>query len=463
MSPLRTSMPCLHSLRRSTLTFTYTAGRPTSHAFHTSTSLKSSSPLFHLAALSNSRESSHFRKVSKLSQVEHSPALQLIRSSEVEPFGAPKSIKSDEERKRVLQKETPSATNKGVMPLRSQQEWSDAELAKMKEMTRGGMQLSNRPEEWSGAELAKIKELSAGEKVVLRELLKRDARFASREAMMNEQANGLGKVASQEIGRIAEVFFPTTQHGAPAGQTRADLAEDAQANEEAEEAAQEPWKEFGISEAEYMALQTLEEGGGSRDRKAKERTPRASTRSATSTNPMETPDEKLWGPEATPRSPAVSDGEWMASVMQFKNPPNEDSQANVRNAYPGQPLFSTNGSREQAEKAGSNTTRWVIASSILTGLLVWNVRPGESSVSNANVSAVQVPKAAKIAVIDQDEAQAKEVASRLAEYKKQSRLAEEEEKRLVKGTQAAASQDKIMIEKKSQAVKKTGSSGWFWE
>ena len=48
-----------------------------------------SSPLFHLAALSNSRETQHFNKATRLSRVEHSPALKLIQTSEVDPFVSP--------------------------------------------------------------------------------------------------------------------------------------------------------------------------------------------------------------------------------------------------------------------------------------------------------------------------------------------------------------------------------------
>lgn len=59
----------------------------------TSTIPARGSPLFALAALSNSRESQHFRKITRLSQIEHSTPLQFIRSSEgldpaVTPIGA---------------------------------------------------------------------------------------------------------------------------------------------------------------------------------------------------------------------------------------------------------------------------------------------------------------------------------------------------------------------------------------
>lgn len=56
--------------------------------FHTSSSERAS-VLFALGALSNSRETQHFNKLSHLSRVEHSPPLKLIKSSEVDPFPLP--------------------------------------------------------------------------------------------------------------------------------------------------------------------------------------------------------------------------------------------------------------------------------------------------------------------------------------------------------------------------------------
>jgi len=47
------------------------------------------SPLFMLSALSNSRETQHFNKLSRLSRVEHSPSLKLIQTSEVDPYPLP--------------------------------------------------------------------------------------------------------------------------------------------------------------------------------------------------------------------------------------------------------------------------------------------------------------------------------------------------------------------------------------
>jgi len=47
---------------------------------------KAGSPFFALASLSNSRETQHLNKISRLSRVEHSPSLKLIQTSEVQPF-----------------------------------------------------------------------------------------------------------------------------------------------------------------------------------------------------------------------------------------------------------------------------------------------------------------------------------------------------------------------------------------
>lgn len=54
--------------------------------FHQSPASSVLSPLFALQALSNSRETQHFNKASGLSRVEHSPNLELLRASEVDPF-----------------------------------------------------------------------------------------------------------------------------------------------------------------------------------------------------------------------------------------------------------------------------------------------------------------------------------------------------------------------------------------
>ena len=62
---------------------------PTFHrAFHTSTTSRAS-VLFALSSLSNSRETQHFNKLSRLSRVEHSPPLKLIKTGEVDAFPLP--------------------------------------------------------------------------------------------------------------------------------------------------------------------------------------------------------------------------------------------------------------------------------------------------------------------------------------------------------------------------------------
>ncbi|EME80645.1 uncharacterized protein MYCFIDRAFT_212092 [Pseudocercospora fijiensis CIRAD86] len=61
-----------------------------SRSFHTtSPSRASPSILFALNALSNSRETQHFNKLSRLDRVEHSPTLKLIQTSEIEKHPCP--------------------------------------------------------------------------------------------------------------------------------------------------------------------------------------------------------------------------------------------------------------------------------------------------------------------------------------------------------------------------------------
>ncbi|OQO08791.1 hypothetical protein B0A48_05681 [Cryoendolithus antarcticus] len=52
----------------------------------------STNPFFALPSLSNSRETQHFNKITKLSRIEHSPTLKLIQSSEVDPFPLPEPV-----------------------------------------------------------------------------------------------------------------------------------------------------------------------------------------------------------------------------------------------------------------------------------------------------------------------------------------------------------------------------------
>ena len=56
--------------------------------FHTSSSAKAS-VLFALGALSNSRETAHFNKISGLPRYEHSPPLKIIKTSEVDAHPLP--------------------------------------------------------------------------------------------------------------------------------------------------------------------------------------------------------------------------------------------------------------------------------------------------------------------------------------------------------------------------------------
>ncbi|PPJ52280.1 hypothetical protein CBER1_10271 [Cercospora berteroae] len=53
------------------------------------TSSSRASILFQLGALSNSRETQHFNKISKLQRFEHSPNLKLIKTSEIDPYPVP--------------------------------------------------------------------------------------------------------------------------------------------------------------------------------------------------------------------------------------------------------------------------------------------------------------------------------------------------------------------------------------
>lgn len=68
-------MPCIHRIVK-----------PQCRHFHANPSSRALSPLFALQALANSRETQHFNRASGLSRVDHSPNLELLRSSEVEPF-----------------------------------------------------------------------------------------------------------------------------------------------------------------------------------------------------------------------------------------------------------------------------------------------------------------------------------------------------------------------------------------
>ncbi|KAI7264316.1 hypothetical protein KC345_g8855 [Hortaea werneckii] len=74
VKPTRISTSIVNSIRR--------------QAFSTSPAQRGS-VLFSLNSLSNSRETQHFNKLSKLNRVEHSPPLKLIEQSEVKPYPLP--------------------------------------------------------------------------------------------------------------------------------------------------------------------------------------------------------------------------------------------------------------------------------------------------------------------------------------------------------------------------------------
>ena len=57
-------------------------------AFHSSSTARASI-LFALGALSNSRETAHFNKITKLPRWEHSPNLKIIKTSEVDTYPSP--------------------------------------------------------------------------------------------------------------------------------------------------------------------------------------------------------------------------------------------------------------------------------------------------------------------------------------------------------------------------------------
>lgn len=259
--------------------------------FHISRTQQSSSPLFHLAALSNARESRYFKKASKLSQVEHSPALQLIRSSEVEPFGGVKVISTDESKDVGVKK-----------------------VSKTENVTPPTGQLNSKPSWTESSRTISQKELSeklrrAGENAFIAK--------PSIEATSRASTGTAGKferAAHEEIGRVAEAIFPSGERVVPMSRARSEAFEDINASEGQRNGSQKPWEQFGISKSEYAALRNLEEGGGN-NRRRNMRKEAAELRSEADA----IHDEKMWGPDVPQRAPGVSDGEWMANVMQFRN------------------------------------------------------------------------------------------------------------------------------------------------
>ncbi|KAK0258560.1 hypothetical protein LTS09_006819 [Friedmanniomyces endolithicus] len=84
------SLTTLPSTLRATLsrTATLTITTTTPRTFST-TPPRPASILFALNALSNSRETQHFAKLSHLPRTEHSPPLNLIKTSEVDAYPLP--------------------------------------------------------------------------------------------------------------------------------------------------------------------------------------------------------------------------------------------------------------------------------------------------------------------------------------------------------------------------------------
>ncbi|KAK4553312.1 hypothetical protein LTR86_009612 [Recurvomyces mirabilis] len=68
---------------------TLTLSTPPKTRTFTTTPPREASVLFALHALSNSRETQHFNKISHLNRIEHSPNLKLIKTSEVDPYPLP--------------------------------------------------------------------------------------------------------------------------------------------------------------------------------------------------------------------------------------------------------------------------------------------------------------------------------------------------------------------------------------
>ncbi|KAI5357334.1 hypothetical protein Slin14017_G123430 [Septoria linicola] len=73
----------------STLRRPYLSGKHYAVKAFSTASIPRASILFQLGALSNSRETQHFNKISKLNRYDHSPNLKLIKSSEIDPYPVP--------------------------------------------------------------------------------------------------------------------------------------------------------------------------------------------------------------------------------------------------------------------------------------------------------------------------------------------------------------------------------------
>ncbi|KAK1083720.1 hypothetical protein LTR33_003095 [Friedmanniomyces endolithicus] len=83
------SLTTLPSALRTAISRTTTTTTITSTRLFSTTPPLPASVLFALNALSNSRETQHFNKLSHLSRIEHSPPLKLIQTSEVDAYPLP--------------------------------------------------------------------------------------------------------------------------------------------------------------------------------------------------------------------------------------------------------------------------------------------------------------------------------------------------------------------------------------
>ena len=365
-------------------------------SFHTSTPVSSSSPLFHLAALSNARESRHFKNVSKLSQVEHSPNLQLIRSSEVEPFNGVRDIENEKDK---AERDTARLTSE-----RTSRAW-----------------------------------LRSGDSVKKVEVVAQTAPSVQATSTLPTAkaglAGGISEAAAQEIGRVAGELFRTRAREVEAATTR--VMEEPQT-------APEPWKQFGITEAEYLALQTLEEGGAGRSPASRNkhntlaRRPRL-TNTGELAEDVDPPDEPLWGPSSSSRYPlGSSDAEYMANIMQFKERVETEDEARRQAQQPAtvnttdvtgtryvqrpiKPWADRNRIVMGLESDGANpssktkvdlgpsqssrfkTPFYVLLTAFATGLAVWNLKPTVTITSSSSPDwtntqgSASSPSAAKIA------------------------------------------------------------------
>jgi len=384
-------------------------------SFHTSSSVSSSSPLFHLAALSNARESRHFKNISKLSQVEHSPNLQLIRSSEVEPFNGVKKIENEKDKAE-----------------------SDAARLISERTSRAWLR--------SGDSVRKAEVIAQTTPPVQPATTSPPAKAGL--------AGGISEAAAQEIGRVAGELFRT--------RAREASAETARVTEEPQPSEQ-PWQQFGITEAEYIALKTLEEGGAGRSPASRKKPNALAGRARLANNgelaeDVDPPDEPLWGPSSSSRYPlGSSDAEYMANIMQFKERVATEGEArrqtqqpvslNVNDAtgarHVQQPVrpwadrnrivmgHEDNGSNPSsdskvnlgpAQSSKSRTPWYILLTSLATGLLVWNLKPDVTISSSSSLDSATSPSAAKTAA---DEAM-------LMTYIKQLEQLEKSKERLLK-------------------------------